>query len=138
VAREGGRIVKSLGDGHMFAFTSASRALRGAIAIQQSLQHPHEGECLRVRIGMHTGEVVSRADDFFGHTVIMTARIAAAADGNEILVSSLVKDLTHSVGTYGFGRPRTVELKGLPGEHRVFPVVWATRTNESPHAHLMR
>ena len=124
VTREGGRVVKSLGDGHMCAFSSASRALRGAIAIQQSLQQPHEGECLRVRIGMHTGEVLSRADDFFGHAVIMAARVAAEAEGNEILVSALVKELTRSVGTCEFGDPRTTELKGFPGEFQLFPVVW--------------
>jgi class 3 adenylate cyclase len=123
-ARQGGRVVKSLGDGHMLAFSSASRALRGAIEIQRSLQAPHDGEYLRVRIGMHTGEVLTEADDFFGHAVIMAARVAAAADGNQILVSSLVRDLTENVGTCEFGEPRTVELKGLPGQHKLFPVVW--------------
>jgi class 3 adenylate cyclase len=124
VARQGGRVVKSLGDGHMLAFSSASRALRGAIDIQRSLQAGHDGEYFRVRIGMHTGEVLTEADDFFGHAVIMAARVAAAADGNEILVSSLVKELTHSVGTCQFGEPRTTELKGLPGQHQLFPVVF--------------
>ncbi len=124
VARQGGRVVKSLGDGHMLAFSSASRALRSAIDIQRSLQDPHDGERLRVRIGLHTGEVLREADDFYGHAVIMAARVAAAADGNEILVSSLVKELTHSVGTCQFGEPRTMELKGLPGQHQLFPVVF--------------
>lgn len=128
VGREGGRVVKSLGDGHMLAFSSASRALRSAIAIQQSLCEPHDGESLRVRIGLHTGEVLQQADDFFGHAVIMAARVAAAAHGEEILVSSLVRELIRSVGTCEFGEPRITELKGLPGQHELFPAVWTRST----------
>ena len=82
--------MKSLGDGHMLAFPSASGALRSAIEIQRSFQAPHDGVVLRLRIGLHTGEVLRRADDFFGRAVIMAARVAAAARGNEILLSSLV------------------------------------------------
>lgn len=122
--REGGHIVKSLGDGHTLAFPSASRALRSAMEIQRAFQEPHDGESVRVRIGLHTGEVLRKADDFFGHAVIMAARVAARARGNEILVSSLVRDLTHTVGTFEFGEPRTAELKGIPGPHQLFPLVW--------------
>lgn len=130
--REGGHIVKSLGDGHMLAFPSASRALRGAIEIQRSFQQPHDGESVRVRIGLHTGEVLRHADDFFGHAVIMAARVAAAAHGNEILASSLVMELTRSLGTFEFGEARTAELKGIPGAHQLFPLVWgATRQSDN-------
>jgi adenylate cyclase len=122
--REGGHIVKSLGDGHMLAFPSASRALRGVTEIQRSLEQTHDGESVRVRIGLHTGEVLRQADDFFGHAVIMAARVAAEAHGNEILVSSLVRELTGSVGTFEFGEPRTASLKGIPGEHELFPLLW--------------
>jgi adenylate cyclase len=124
--REGGRVVKSLGDGHMLAFPSASGALRSAIEIQRSFQAPHDGVVLRLRIGLHTGEVLRRADDFFGRAVIMAARVAAAARGSEILVSSLVAELTRSLGTFEFGEPRAAELKGIPGSHQLFPLVWSS------------
>jgi class 3 adenylate cyclase len=88
------------------------------------LNDVHEGEDLSVRIGLHTGEVLRDADDFFGHAVIIAARVAAQAQGNEVLVSSLVNELTRSVGTFEFGEPRTVELRGIPGEHQVFPLIW--------------
>lgn len=130
--REGGRIVKSLGDGHMLAFSSASRALRSAIDLQRSFEQPHDGEALRVRIGLHTGEVLRKADDFFGRAVIMAARVAAAAHGREILVSSLVAELTRSLGTFEFGEPRHVELKGIPGAHQVFPLLWSGAASEFP------
>ena len=94
VTREGGRVVKSLGDGHMLVFPSATRGLRTAIEIQRSLREPHDGEALRLRIGLHTGEVLQHADDLFGRTVIMAARVAAAARGAEILTSSGLFELT--------------------------------------------
>jgi class 3 adenylate cyclase len=121
---EGGRVVKSLGDGHMLAFSSASRAVRGSINLLRSLRDADEGEPLRVRIGLHTGEVLRQADDIFGHAVITAARVAAAANGNEILVSSLVHELTRSLGSFQFGEPRVAQLKGLPGDHQLFPVIW--------------
>jgi adenylate cyclase len=125
VTDHGGRIVKSLGDGYMFAFASASRALNSSIDIQRSMRDVHEGEDgLHVRIGLHTGEVLRDADDFFGHAVIIAARVAAAAKGNEILVSSLVNELTRGIGTFEFGEPRSVQLKGIPGERQVFPLIW--------------
>ena len=71
-------------------------------------------------VGLQTGEVLLEADDFFGHAVIMAAR----ADGNEILVSSLVGELTRSAGTFEFGAPRTAALKGIPGHHELFPLMW--------------
>ena len=127
-ADAGGHIVKSLGDGHMLAFPSASRALRGAMDIQRAFQLPHDGESIRVRIGLHTGEVLRKADDFFGHAVNMAARVAAQAHGSEILVSSLVWELTRYIGTFEFGEPRTADLKGIPGHHELFPLEWGKQS----------
>jgi class 3 adenylate cyclase len=121
---EGGRVVKSLGDGHMLAFPSASRALTASVNILRSLRHGHDGEHLRLRVGLHTGEVLRHSDDFFGQAVITAARVAAAAKGNEILVSSPVYELTRSLGSFEFGEARLAELKGLPGEHQLFPALW--------------
>jgi len=132
VAREGGRVVKSLGDGHMLAFSTASSALRAATEIQRSLLEPHLREPLRLRIGLHTGEVLRRADDFFGRAVIMAARVAQAAGGGEILASSVVVDLTENLRSFHFGAPRLLSLKGIPGEHQVFPLHWnADETSSS-------
>ncbi len=75
-------------------------------------------------MGLHTGEAIKEADDFFGKNVILAARIAGQAQGDEILVSSLLKELTESSGEIAFGEGREVELKGLAGPHQVFPVDW--------------
>jgi class 3 adenylate cyclase/tetratricopeptide (TPR) repeat protein len=127
VAAQGGFEVKSLGDGFMVAFSSARRALRCAIGIQRRLaayNREHPAEPVRVRMGLHTGEVVKDGEDFFGRNVILASRIAGQARGGEILVSGLLKELTESGGDIRFGEGMEAELKGLSGRHRVYAVVW--------------
>jgi len=121
--------VKSQGDGFMIAFAGASRALRCSIAIQRaffeySIKHPDAP--IRVHIGLHTGEAIREADDFLGRTVIIASRIANVATGDEILVSSLLKELTDGRGEFSFGDCREVTLKGLSSTYRLYPVVWQT------------
>jgi class 3 adenylate cyclase len=123
--RHSGFEVKSQGDGFMLAFSSARDALRCAKGIQRAVtESDANGQRLRVRIGLHTGEPIKEADDFYGKAVIQAARIAADARGSEILVSSLVRDLTESSGEFAFATPRDVVLKGLSGTHKVSPVLW--------------
>jgi eukaryotic-like serine/threonine-protein kinase len=125
LALHSGFEVKSQGDGFMLAFSSARDALRCARGIQRAVaESDSNGHRLRVRIGLHTGEPIREADDFYGKAVIQAARIAAEARGSEILVSSLVRDLTESSGEFAFATPREVELKGLSGTHKVSPVLW--------------
>jgi class 3 adenylate cyclase/tetratricopeptide (TPR) repeat protein len=119
--------VKAQGDGFMVAFSSARRALDCAIAIQRGFAGRAEEnveEAIRVRIGMHTGEAIRERDDFFGRNVILAARIASQADGAEVLVSSLLKELTESSGDIAFGEAREVTLKGLSGSYRLHAVDW--------------
>jgi class 3 adenylate cyclase len=129
IAAHGGFEVKSQGDGFMLAFQSARRGLRCAIAIQRAFRaynEQHAAAPLSVRIGLHAGEVIKEADDFFGKNVILASRIAAQAKGGEILVSSLVKDLTQSAGDLRFDAERQTELKGLSGTYMLHPVIWVT------------
>ena len=127
VATHGGYTVKSLGDGFMLAFPSASRALACAIGVQRAFaahatEHPNQP--IRVRIGIHTGEVIEESNDLFGRAVNVAARIAAHARGSEILVSSLVRELTARGGEFSFDDGSEVELKGLAGTYRVFGLNW--------------
>ena len=110
----------------MIASQSARRGVYCGIGIQRQFASYNETaeEQLRVRMGLHTGEVLKDADDFFGKHVILASRIANQARGGEILVSSLLKQLTESLGDISFGQARDVELKGLAGTHRVHEVLW--------------
>ena len=62
--------------------------------------------------------------DYAGVAVNKAARIASAADGGEILVSSITAQLA-GTRDFRFGSERVGELKGLSGTHRLTPVVWA-------------
>jgi class 3 adenylate cyclase/tetratricopeptide (TPR) repeat protein/DNA polymerase III delta prime subunit len=127
VRAHGGFEVKSQGDGFMIAFSSARRGVECAIAIQRRLAARIDqgaAEPIRVRMGLHTGEAIRERDDFFGRNVVLAARIAAQADGGEILVSSLLRDLTESAGDVAFGESRELDLKGLSGTHTVHAVEW--------------
>jgi class 3 adenylate cyclase len=82
------------------------------------------------------GEAVREADDFFGHAVNFAARVAASAASGEIVVSSLVHDLLAPTGEFDFGEPRQVELKGMRGSHRVYPVDLSTSPASPEDAYL--
>jgi class 3 adenylate cyclase len=125
IKAHGGFEVKSEGDGFMVAFQSAGKALASATAIQRALVTRNEtaDEPVKVRMGLHAGEVVKEGDDFFGRNVIMAARVASQAHGGEILASGVVKALVQG-SDVTWGDMRTVELKGLSGEHEIWAVEW--------------
>ncbi|HKJ35613.1 MAG TPA: AAA family ATPase, partial [Solirubrobacterales bacterium] len=112
--------VKNQGDGFMLAFPDPVAALECALAVQADLESRggSEDERIRVRMGMHVGEVIEEEGDFFGRSVILAARIAAQAVGGEILVSEAQHEAAEQ---FEFGEGRELELKGLAGTHRVYP-----------------
>jgi class 3 adenylate cyclase len=118
----GGSVVKSQGDGFMLAFPSARRGVECAIGVQQEVALI-DGP-IRVRMGLHTGEPVRAADDFYGRDVAYAARIGAAAIGGEILVSDLVRSLVAPSGSITFDGPRDMDLKGFDGLQPVYSVKW--------------
>jgi len=130
VRAHGGTEVKNQGDGFMLVFADSARALECAVAIQRELGSAElaGGERLRVRMGLHAGEAISEEGDFFGRSVIVAARIAAAADGGEILVSEELKERAVAAngdpGELAFDAGRELELKGLAGTHRVYCANW--------------
>jgi len=127
LALHGGYEVELQGDGFLLAFGSARRALLCAIGIQRAFSaynEAHPEQPVRVRIGLHTGEALKDADKFFGRAVIIAARIAEQTRPCEILVSSVLKELTQSIGDLRFGEQREVALKGVSEMQRVFPVDW--------------
>ncbi len=117
--------VKTEGDGFMVAFGSARKGVQCAIAIQRAFAKRNDDadEPVLVRIGLHTGEPVKEDNDFYGTQVTQAARIGNEANGGEILVSALLKELTDAGGDIKFGKAREVELKDL-GTQQVFGVAW--------------
>ena len=92
------------------------------------------GEAIRVRIGLNAGEPIAEDDpdgrgDLFGTAVIRAARIAALAQGGEILVANVVRELAEGKG-FMFGDRGEVALRGFDDPVRVFEVRW--RPFDSP------
>lgn len=125
-----GHVVKSQGDGFMIAFAQPEQAVRCALDIQRTLQsgrHRKQHSTFRVRIGIHQGRSVRRGDDLFGRNVAMAARVAAAADGAQILISEPVRDAVAGCEDIAVDDGRDVELKGFAGSHRLYAVDSASR-----------
>jgi class 3 adenylate cyclase len=115
VARHGGRIVKTTGDGILATFDGPGRSVRCA----QALAREAEDLGLSLRSGVHTGEVELRGDDIAGLGVNIAARIEALAGPGEVLVSRTVTDLVAGSGL-AFADRGEHELKGVPGRWQLF------------------
>jgi class 3 adenylate cyclase len=126
LADQEGRLIKSLGDGTMSTFASAGAAMQAGLAIQSDINSMAGEPRLRVRIGLHTGDVVEAGDDFFGTVVNKAARIAAAARPGEIRVSETTRAMVGGATGFGFDDPLCTPLKGLDGEHIIYRLEWQT------------
>jgi class 3 adenylate cyclase len=112
-----GREVKTLGDGFLATFDGPARAVRCATSIVDALR-PLE---LSVRAGIHTGEIELKGDDIAGIAVHIAARVAALAEGGQVLVSGTVRDLVAG-SNLRFIDEGARALKGLAEQVRVFAV----------------
>lgn len=126
VAKAGGHVVKSQGDGFMLAFGDPAAAVTVAIGMQRALTVSRRRALrrtpIRVRIGVHAGRVVHREGDYFGLNVAMAARVAALAVGGEILATEGVRG---AVEDRDFRlRMPAASLKGIPGHHQLWSVDW--------------
>ncbi|MGI9084785.1 MAG: adenylate/guanylate cyclase domain-containing protein [Aeromicrobium sp.] len=126
VEAHGGHIVKSQGDGFMIAFRDAADAVRAGIEIQDALSEGGDRRLrktpIRVRVGIHCGTAIERDGDLFGKNVAMAARVAAQAEGGEILVSDEIRAALRDVDDIVLVDGRDTELKGFPGVHRLWEV----------------
>jgi len=125
----GGAEIKAMGDGFMASFPSVTRALECAIAMQRAFAAHNESaeEPIRMRIGLNAGEPIAEEKDLFGTAVNMAARIAAEAEGGEILASDVVRQLVAGKG-FLFSDRGEVELKGFEEPVRLYEVRWREPT----------
>jgi class 3 adenylate cyclase/pimeloyl-ACP methyl ester carboxylesterase len=131
----GGTEVKTMGDGFMACFSSATGALECAIAMQRAFAEHNEALLrqaqdehtepveVRVRIGLNAGEPIEEDEDLFGTAVILAARVAAKAEGGEILASDVVRQLVAGKG-FLFSDRGDVVLRGFEDPVRLCEVRW--------------
>ena len=110
--------MKTTGDGIVATFDGPGRAIRGATELQYELAKAN----LRIRTGIHIGEIEVRRNDISGIAVHLAARIMAKAQAGEILVSRTVRDLV--VGSdIAFQDRGNHTLKGIQGAWQLFAVM---------------
>jgi class 3 adenylate cyclase len=117
VERYQGQLVKTTGDGMLATFDGPARAIECGVEIVRGV----EALGIEVRAGLHSGECERRNGDVGGMAVHIGARVAARAEGGEVLVSRTVKDLVVGSGI-GFHDRGRATLKGVPGEWEVYAV----------------
>jgi class 3 adenylate cyclase len=117
LARHRGREIKRTGDGFLATFDGPARAIRCAGEVAEQVR----ALGIEVRAGLHTGECEVMNGDVGGLAVHIGARVMACAGPGEVLVSSTVRDLVVGSGIE-FEERGLRELKGIPGEWRLFAV----------------
>lgn len=115
LARSRGIEMDTAGDGFFATFDGPARAVRCALAAVDAVR-PLD---IRIRAGVHTGEVETIDGKAGGIAVVIGARIASSANADEVLVSSTVRDLTAGSGLT-FEEAGERGLKGVPGPWRVY------------------
>jgi class 3 adenylate cyclase/pimeloyl-ACP methyl ester carboxylesterase len=126
LARFRGVEVDTAGDGFFASFDGPARAIRCACAIVETMSELG----LEVRAGLHTGECELANDKVAGIAVHTGARVASLAQPEEVLVSSTVKDLVAG-SEIVFEDRGSHELKGIPGEWRLYAVAARAQPQET-------
>jgi class 3 adenylate cyclase/pimeloyl-ACP methyl ester carboxylesterase len=122
----GGSEVKTMGDGFMASFSSATKALECAIAMQRAFAEHNESaeEPIEVRVGLNAGEPIAEDEDLFGTAVNLAARICAHAEAGQILAPVVVRELAAGK-QFLLADLGETELRGFEDPVRLFEVRWS-------------
>ena len=120
----GGREIETGGDSFLVVFDGAERAIRCGLALVEALAAIR----IPIRVGIHSGEVVSSGDQVRGVAVHTAARILAEAGAGEVLVSGSTRDLAEGATGLTFDSRGSYPLKGLEREHELFAAGSAAET----------
>jgi class 3 adenylate cyclase len=120
---QGGYAIKTMGDAMMVAFRTAVEALDFALALARDPGHDR----VKIRAGIHVGQVSIKGGDAFGAMVNYTARVANSARGPELWVSDRAKgdideEKAKAHGLLRWQEHPDCELKGFSGSHRLWSV----------------
>jgi len=115
MAGHGGREVKTTGDGFLVEFASALAATQCALEIEDALRRYNLGKsrALRVRIGIHVGDVIRENEDIYGDTVNIASRIVQLAENGGTCISQQVYDQVRNKVPFLFTKLETPSLKNV-------------------------
>lgn len=122
-----GTEVKTLGDGMMDVFESATDAIACAVTMQQAAaaQGRRDPETRQdIRIGLSVGEATVEDGDYFGVPVVEASRLCAAAAAGQVLVADLMRTFVAARGVHQLDPVGELQLKGLPDPMTAWQVLW--------------
>lgn len=122
-----GRLVKTMGDGVMAVFPTASKAVGFAVEMQQWLAsyNGHDNE-FQFRFGVHVGEVLLRDDDVLGHAVNVAARLESLSVKGGVCISQDVFMMIRNSGRFEFESLGGHRFKHVPGQTMLYNVIAAS------------
>ena len=136
VAKHGGRLVKTTGDGVLLEFPSVVDAVECAVAIQAAMTQRNEGvpqdRRMLLRIGINLGDILIEGDDILGDGVNVAARLENIAEPSGIFISSSAYEQVAGKVNVDFADLGEHSLKNISRPVRVYSVV---RDGPAPQAH---
>jgi class 3 adenylate cyclase len=126
IAQHSGTLAQDLGDGVMAVFEAAADGAACAVAMQQEIDRlrRRRGLELSMRVGLSTGDVAIEGDGWSGMPVVEAARLEAAAGGDQILASELVRLLAGTRTAVSFESVGELTLKGLASPLAACAIAW--------------
>ena len=127
IEKYNGKILKPQGDGYMIDFSSVVDAVRCAIDMQKEFSNHNRNkikdEKIRLRIGIHMGDLIIKDNDIFGHDVNVASRIEKLSDPGGICISQTVYDQIKNkveIDTLELGE---TELKNIEDKVNIYKVL---------------
>jgi adenylate cyclase len=126
VVENGGRVVKTIGDGALCAFEKADAAVLAACEMHTRVQAKQavQQRKIAIRIGLHHGPVLVTTDDVFGDTVNIAARMAQLALSGQIITTAVTVDKLSAKQRDATRQLDTLPVKGKQAAVTVFEVLW--------------
>lgn len=124
VEKHRGQVIKSMGDGWLVEFSSVVDAINCAVEVQNAL---NKQELVRLRIGIHVGDIVHEDEDVFGDGVNISSRLQEIAPPGGIAISDFAHESARSVVRHAFLDSGLKELKNIARKIRVF--TWGEDAN---------
>jgi adenylate cyclase len=136
IAANGGRLVKTSGDGMLIEFASADAALRCAVDVQRAMRSVNQSkradDRIEFRIGINLGDIIVDGSDIAGDGVNVAARLEALAEPGGICVSAAVREQVHGNLDVAFDDIGEQQVKNIMRPIRVFAVGLDSSTGSTP------
>ncbi len=136
-ANRGQDLQAALGDGFLAVFVSTRRAIACAVGIQQTIERfnrERAGAPMKVRIGLNTGEVAWQNGQPSGEAIHAASRVCGAADGGDVFVSDVTRQLAGTIPDVTFSDRGEHTLKGFPQPWKLWSLAWRGLAPDSPEA----